>query len=164
MTFRAEHLPSRPQPDIVLGIHVAAEEEYNDMTDAQRQECIHDYLLQTLETSADINLHPRPAKSVATMAYPFLIHEVKPQNGTTEFVENQLAKSLIFALELQQELCLSVRAEENIMLPVFGFASIGPSVMLYVAVHHEDGKIVSIDIICPLIHYTQRKMFSSFIL
>lgn len=59
-------------------------------------------------------------------AYPCLVHEVKKGTRSPEFVENKLAKSLVFALEQQEKLRTLAGSQ-------FGLTSIGTEVRLYLA-------------------------------
>lgn len=77
------------------------------------------------------------------VAFPCIIHEVKSESGTQQYVENQLAKSLVFALEEQEELRLASNAPLDERMPIFGLTSIGPEVRLFVAEMLIDGTIVS---------------------
>ena len=88
--------------------------------------------MEALEGDSALNLHPRPSPhNQANLAYPAFVHEIKAANGTQQYVENQLAKSLVFALDQQEELR---RAAEAIdakgvaiegSLPIIGVTSIG---------------------------------------
>jgi len=106
--------------------------------------------MEALESDSELNLHPRPSPQNQTnLAYPGLMHEIKAANGTQQYVENQLAKSLVFAMDQQEELRKAAVAidpegegkEENI--PVIGITSVGEKITIFYAVEGTDQEIVS---------------------
>jgi hypothetical protein len=135
MSFRANELPTRPKPDIAFGLAVQA----------RSPEKLGQARLDALEASPSANLHPRPSPlSEPLFAFPCIIHEVKSESGTQQYVENQLAKSLVFALEEQEELRLASNISVEERMPIFGLTSIGPEVRLFVAEMLVDETIVSV--------------------
>lgn len=136
MVFRASELPNRPKPHLTFGVKIERS--------ATSPSSIDETSLRVLEDSPNTNLHPRPSPdSMHRLAYPCLIHEVKHESGSLEIAENQLAESLVFALEQQEELRLLANDVSDNSLPIFGLISIGTEVKLYCAVYQSSKEIVS---------------------
>lgn len=136
MDYRASEFPNRPKPSLAFGLKVGRNTVSSSM--------LNDATLRLLEESAYINLHARPSPgSMSYFAYPCLVHEVKKGTESPEFVENQLAKSLVFALEQQAELLILACESIDNQLPVFGLISIGTEVKLYCAFYQNIRDIVS---------------------
>lgn len=133
----------RPKPDRAYGFKVL-------LTHDEPHPLLSLYVLSALEEDGEINLHPRPSPhTLGGLAYPGLIHEVKDENGTQRFAENQLAKSLAFALAQQKELREAALAiDPNIdkrryELPIIGVTSVGPTMSLFYAFEGPNEEVVS---------------------
>lgn len=146
--FRTAGL-GKPKPDIAYGfkVPISRREPFPLLSDA---------VLDAIELDADLNLHPRPSPhNHANFAYPGLMHEVKPANGTQQYVENQLAKSLVFAMDQQEELREAAAAIDpkvrgrNCNLPIIGVTSIGEKMTIFFAVEGSDQELVSAIIPSP---------------
>jgi hypothetical protein len=137
----------RPKPDIAYGFKASLAHKipYSVLSDA---------VLGTLERDPSLNLHPRPSPTnLPRLAYPAYVHEVKPANGTQHYVENQLARSVTFALNQQIELrraATACGAEQEVPqadLPVIGVTSIGEKMTIFFALEGAEGEVVSMSTI-----------------
>ena len=99
----------------------------------QRHKTINLRLLPALEEHANVRLHPRPA--LGLLVYPCCMHEVKVSHQSIRASANELVKSLVFALDQQEELRRLAGAPEEERMPVFGAASSAAHVNLYCAAY-----------------------------
>lgn len=134
---------TKPKPDYAFGLRVL-------YSPKEASHSLSRDVIDTLEKDADLDLHPRPSPvNLDQLAYPGLVHEVKDEFGTQAYAENQLAKSLAFALDQQKELrltALNIEPEldaRKYNLPIFGITSVGSDMRVFLAFLGEDDTIVS---------------------
>jgi hypothetical protein len=77
------------------------------------------------------------------LTYPCYVHELKNPLPGLRKTSNQLFKSLVYALDQQEELRRLAGAPVQDRMPVFGAASAGDQVALYCAAYVEE-EIVSL--------------------
>ena len=86
--------------------------------------------LQLPRVHPNTQLHPVPAKA-GNLVYPCFVHALKTQLESLTCAANQLAESLAFVLDQQEELRQLAGAPEEERMPVFGVASEGCQVKLW---------------------------------
>mgnify|MGYP000032336640 CR=1 FL=1 len=146
-SFRAKSLPLPcPSPDIVIGFRrresVATTAEPPFYLHWEEHKHVNGRALLLLQNDLDGQLHPGPAPT-QPLVYPCFVQEIKAQPGNSFGAANQLAESLVFALDQQEELRVLAGAPENERMPVFGAVSIGLEFKLWCGAY-VGGRIVSL--------------------
>jgi hypothetical protein len=81
-----------------------------------------------------VHLHPQPTAS-EYLVYPGFVHQTGTQYASLYDGRDQLAVSIVFALDQQEELRLLAGRPVEERMPVFGAVSAGAQVNLYCAAY-----------------------------